>query len=165
MPPSKEPSPTPPKPLKLVLGNNLHLNLDYFPELEWLADYLAALEALQTRRDQLTQSIQAIAREREVYRDRWIEPYTKTKGGKSYTYHQLRWLTGERKPSGQPKIKTQHLSHRQLDEARAAIARGQQIEALEGQRQGIEEEIARLKRLVQGRGERLKRAITQNQNG
>ena len=145
-----------------VLGNQFQIDLDKFPELAWLAGYLDALNTLKTRRDQLTESIEAIAQEGTVYREQWIEPYTKTKGGKSYTYYQLRWLTGERKPSGQPKIKTKHLSRQQLGEARAAIARGQKTVALERQRKEIEEEIAQLKRLAQSAGDKLRHRIARN---
>lgn len=79
----------------LFLGNSLVLNLDDFPELNWLTDYFAALHSLQTERDRITADIRAIEQEGEVYHDQWIEPYTKTKNGKQYTYHQVRWLTGE----------------------------------------------------------------------
>jgi hypothetical protein len=74
----------------------------------------------------------------------------------------LRWLTGERKKSGQPKVKTKHLSHRAVAEAQAAISRGQQAEALEKQRQQVEAEIEHIKCLVRGTGRQLQRVISQN---
>lgn len=146
-----------------VLGNQLHINLTNFPELEWLVSYLDSLRALESRRNQLTQSLEAIAKQGEIYREQWIEPYTKTKSGKSYTYYQLRWLTGERKPSGQPRIKTKHLSKKQLGEARAAIGRGQKIVAIERQCKDIDEEIFQLKRLAQKTGDKLQRMTAKNQ--
>jgi len=144
-----------------VLGTSIVLNLEEFPEFNWLPVYLTTLTTLQNERDRLSHSIQAIA-EGEVYRNCWIEPYTKTKNEKQYTYYQLRWLTGERKKSGQPKVKSKHLSHRAVSEVRAAIARGQQVEVLEKQRQQVETEIFRLKQLVQGIDKRLQRVSSQN---
>ena len=153
-----------------VLGNSLVLDLETFPELRWISAYLAELNRLQTEVDRLSQAIQAVSEAGEVYHDYWIEPYIKTKNGKQYTYHQLRWLTGERKKSGQPKVKTQHLSDIRLGEVRAAIDRGHQVEALERQRQQVEAEMARLKRLVRGTGRRLEhltsqKGLTQAQGG
>jgi len=141
----------------LVLGNSLVLNLDNFPELDWLTDYFAVLNSLQMERDRISADIRAIEQEGEVYHDQWIEPYTKTKKGKQYTYHQVRWLTGEYKKSGQPKVKTKHLSHRAVGEVRAAIERGHQVVALERERQQVDEQIARLKHLVRSIGKRVKR--------
>lgn len=148
--------------LSAVLGNPLVLDLDTFPELHWLSTYLTRLNSLHHDRDRLAQAIQAVAEEGEVYRDQWIETYTKSKNGKQYLYYQLRWLTGEYKPSGQPKVKTKHLSHRIVGEVRAAIARGHQVEVLEQQRQAVEAEITRLQQLVRGTGRRLQRAVSQN---
>jgi hypothetical protein len=148
--------------LPAVLGNSLVLDLDVFPELHWLSTYLTRLNSLHQDRDRLTQTIQAIAKEGEVYRDQWIETYTKSKNGKQYLYYQLRWLTGEYKPSGQPKVKTKHLSHRVVGEVRAAIARGHQVEVLEQQRQAVETEITRLQQLVRGTGRQLQRAVSQH---
>ena len=145
-----------------ILGNSIVLDLNNFPELQWLSLYLKRLNCLSNQRDQINDAIRAIAREGEVYRSEWIEPYTKTKGSKSYTYHQLRWLTGDRRPSGQPKVKTKHLSHKQVGEARAAIARGHQVKALEKQRQRIDEEISALRQLVRGTGRTLQQQIYQN---
>jgi hypothetical protein len=145
-----------------VLGTSLVLDLESFPELSWLPAYLEALTTLQSERDRLTSEIQAIAQSGDVYRHQWIEPYFKTKGGKQYTYYQLRWLTGERKPSDQPKVKTKHLSRRAVGHAQAAIARGQQVEAFEQQRRHIEAEIARLQQLVGVMGNRLKQKIVQH---
>lgn len=141
----------------LVLGNSLVLDLDRFPELNWLTNYFAALNSLQAERDRITQDIRAIKREGEVYHEQWIEPYTKTKNGKQYTYYQVRWLTGEYKQSGQPKVKTKHLSPRAVGEVRAAIERGHQVTTLERERQQVDERIARLKHLVRGIGKRVKR--------
>ncbi|MEP1080203.1 hypothetical protein NDI52_33110 [Leptolyngbya sp. PL-A3] len=142
----------------LVLGKSLVLDLGNFPELNWLPDYLAALHSLQVERDRITADISAIEQEGDIYRNQWIEPYTKTKNGKPYTYYQVRWLTGEYKKSGQPKVKTQHLSHKAVGEARAAIARGHQVMALERERQHVDEQIARLRQFVQGIGRRMKHA-------
>ncbi|MBD2119308.1 hypothetical protein [Trichocoleus sp. FACHB-262] len=148
--------------LPAVLGNPLVLDLDAFPELHWLSTYLTLLNSLHQDRDRLTEAIQAIVGEGEVYRDQWIETYTKSKNGKQYLYYQLRWLTGEYKPSGQPKVKTKHLSHRVVGEVRTAIARGHQVAALEQQRQAVEAEITRLQQLVRGAGRRLQRAASQH---
>ncbi|MDX2244788.1 MAG: hypothetical protein NW224_29280 [Leptolyngbyaceae cyanobacterium bins.302] len=168
-------SPTP-----IGLGTSLMLNLDEFPELKWLSTYLTYLQSLQSecvllrryRKGRLTHAIQSIAEEGEVYRDYWIEPYTKTKKGKDYTYYQLRWLTGERKKSGQPKVKTKHLSHRAVPEVQAArasrypqgVARGNQVEALKKERRQVEVEIERIKYMVRGTGRRLQRIVSQNLN-
>ncbi len=143
-------------------GNILALDLEQFPELDWLPDYLTALTALQHERDHLTQAIQAVTADGEAYRGYWIESYTKSKNGKQYTYHQLRWLTGERKKSGQPNVKTKHLSYRAVGEVRAAILRGQQVEALEKQCQQVEAEMFKLRQLVRGTGSRLRRVNSQN---
>ena len=145
-----------------VLGTSLVLDLDDFPELNWLLTYLTTRAALQSEHDRLTHAIAALAADGEVYRDYWIEPYTKTKNGQQYTYHQLRWLTGERKQSGQPRVKTKHLSHRAVGEVRAAITRGHQAETLEQQRQQMEADLSRLKQLVQGTGRRLQRLSSLN---
>jgi len=145
-----------------VLGNSLALDLETFPELGWISAYLAELNRLQAEVYRLSQAIQTVGEAGEVYHDYWIEPYIKTKNGKQYTYHQLRWLTGERKKSGQPKVKTQHLSDIRLGEVRAAIDRGHQVEVLERQRQQVEAEITRLKQLVRGTGRRLERLASQN---
>ncbi|MBD2158514.1 hypothetical protein [Leptolyngbya sp. FACHB-16] len=141
----------------LVLGNSLVLNLESFPELNWLTSYFTTLQSLQMERDRISYDIKAIEQEGTVYREQWIEPYTKTKNGKQYTYHQMRWLTGEYKKSGQPKIKTKHLSNRALGEVRAAIERGRQVAALEQERQHVDEQISRLKHLVRGIGKRIER--------
>ncbi|WP_088889824.1 hypothetical protein [Leptolyngbya ohadii] len=140
-----------------VLGNSIVLDLDQFPELQWISRYLIALHRLQADRDRLAQDIRAIEQEGDVYFDQWIEPYVKTKNGKQYTYHQLRWLTGEYKKSGQPKVKTKHLSHQQVGEVRAAIERGQQVKALQEQQSLIDAQIVRLRQLVRGTGRRMKR--------
>lgn len=145
-----------------VLGTSIVLNLEEFPELNWLPAYLTTLTTLQSERDRLNRSIQAIVAEGDVYHNCWIEPYTKTKNEKQYTYHQLRWLTGERKKSGQPKVKTKHLAHQAVGEVQAAIARGDQIEALEQQCQQIEALISRFKQLVRGMGKRFERVSYQN---
>lgn len=145
-----------------VLGTSTALNLEEFPELNWLSAYLTTLTALQSECDRLHRSIQVITAEGDVYRNCWVEPYTKTKNGKDYTYHQLRWLTGERKKSGQPKVKTKHLSHRVVGEVRAAIARGEQIAALEQQQEQVEVQLSRLKQIVRGTGRRLERVGFQN---
>lgn len=147
---------TVPADLPSVLGTSILLDLEAFPELTWIRDYLRTLSALQQEHDQLTQAIQSVTEEGEVYRDCWIEPYTKTKNGKHYTYHQLRWLTGDRKKSGQPKVKTKHLSHRAVGEVRAAIERGHQVEALEKQRQQVEAEIFRLREIVLGTSKKIR---------
>jgi hypothetical protein len=146
----------------VVQGTSLVLDLEEFPELKWLSTYLTYLQFLQSECDRLTRAIQSIAEEGEVYRDYWIEPYTKTKKGKDYTYYQLRWLTGERKKSGQPKVKTKHLSHRAVPEVQAAIARGHRVEALEKERRQVEAEIKRIKHPVWGTGRRLQRVVSQN---
>ena len=159
-----ETCPSSPPAAPLVLGTSATLNLEQFPELGWISFYLTRLYSLQTDRDRLTSEMDAIAATGDVYRDCWIEPYVKTKNGKHYPYHQLRWLTGERKPSGQPKVKTKHLSHHAVGAVRAAIARGQQVVALEQERQRVEAEIERLRHLVRGTGRRLHRGITQNFN-
>lgn len=156
-----EPSSSSGSSLPAVLGNPLVLDLDAFPELHWLPTYLTRLNSLHHDRDRLTQAIQAIAKEGEVYRDQWIETYTKSKNGKQYLYYQLRWLTGEYKPSGQPKVKTKHLSHRVVGKVRAAIARGHQVADLEQQCQAVEAEITRLQQLVRVTGRRLQRAVSQ----
>lgn len=145
-----------------VLGNVVTVDLEVFPELGWIRDYLSALGELQAECDRISSEIRAIEQEGEVYRDMWIEPYTKYKGGKEYTYYQLRWLTGERRKSGQPKVKTKHLSHRVVGEVRGAIERGKQVESLEQQQQLIEEEVVRLRQLVQGVGRRTKKARSLN---
>ncbi len=137
-------------------------DLQEFPELTWLSTYLTYLQSLQSECDRLNRAIQSITEEGEIYRDYWIEPYTKTKKGKDYTYYQLRWLTGERKKSGQPRVKTKHLSHRAVAEVQAAIARGNQVETLEKERRQVEAEIERIKYLVQGTGRRLQRVVSQN---
>jgi chaperonin cofactor prefoldin len=144
-----------------VLGNAIALNLDHFPELHWITDYITALQTLQTERDRLSLDIQAIEQEGEAYYDQWIEPYTKTKNSKQYHYHQVRWLTGEYKKSGQAKVKTKHLSHRQVAEVRAAIDRGHQVKALQKQQYLIDERIAELKQKLQTAGKDLQRAIAQ----
>ena len=143
-------------------GNILTLDLEQFPELDWLPDYLTALTALQHERDRLTQAIQAVTADSEEYRGYWIESYTKSKNGKQYTYYQLRWLTGERKKSGQLKVKTKHLSYQAVGEIRAAISRGQQVEVLEEHQQQIAAELFKLKQLVRGTGRRLRRVDSQN---
>jgi hypothetical protein len=140
-----------------VLGNSIVLDLDQFPELQWLSRYLAALQMLQAERDRISHDIRSIEQEGDVYFDQWIEPYTKTKNGKRYNYHQLRWLTGESKKSGQPKVKTRHLSHQQVGEVRAAIERGQQVKTLQEQQLLIDAQIVRLKQLVRSTGRRMKR--------
>ncbi len=140
-----------------VLGNVVAIDLEMFPELGWIRDYLDALGELQAECDRIGAEIRAIEQEGEVYRDMWIEPYTKYKGGKEYTYYQLRWLTGERRKSGQPKVRTKHLSHRVVGEVRGAIERGRQGEQLEQQRQLVEEKIIRLRQIVLGTNKRLKR--------
>ncbi len=145
-----------------VLGNLLVLDLTQFPELEWISGYLAHLQTLQAECDLISQAIQEITAEGDAYHDYWIEPYTKSKNGKHYTYYQLRWLAGGRKDSGQPKVRTKHLSHQAVGEVRAAIDRGHKVQALEYQRQQVEAEISRLKHRVQGTERRLKRAISQN---
>lgn len=147
-----------------VLGNSLVLDLEEFPELNWLPACLAALHALHNECDRISCDIQAIAQAGDIYHDQWIEPYTKTKNGKQYSYYQLRWLTGERKKSGQPKIKTKHLSHKAVSEVRSAIARENQVEAFEKRRQQVEAEIEQLRHLVRGTERRLQRAISQNFN-
>lgn len=152
----------PQPPVQLVLGNSLVLDLEKFPELDWLSDYFTCLNQLQAECDRLTQAIHAIENEGEVYHDYWIETYTKSKNGKHYTYYQLRWLTGERKNSGQPKVETKHLSHHAVGEIRAAIARGQQVEVLQKQQRQVEAEILKLKHLVRGTGRRLLRVSSQN---
>lgn len=141
----------------LVLETPIFLDLEEFPELSWLPTYLNQLSTLHHERDRLLQTIKAVSAEGDIYRNCWIEPYTKSKNGKQYQYYQLRLLTGERKKSGQPKIKTKHLSHRRVAEVRAAIARGHQVEELERQVQQIEMHLSRLKRLVQGTERRLQR--------
>jgi hypothetical protein len=128
---ASEPFPTVQVTRSPVLGMSLVVDLEEFPELNWLPDYLITINALQHECDRLTQAIQRVTEAGQVSRDCWIETYTKTKNQKQYSYYQLRWLTGERKLSGQPKVKTKHLSHRAVSEVRAAIARGQQVEALE----------------------------------
>jgi hypothetical protein len=138
-----------------TLGTSLVLNLEDFPELNWLPAYLTTLTALQHERDRLTQAIKTVTDEGDLYRNGWIEPYTKSKNGTQYTYHQLRWLTGERKKSGQPIVKTKHLSHRAVGDVRAAIARGHQVEFLEQQCQQVETQTSKLKHLVQGTGRRI----------
>lgn len=145
-----------------ILGNSLVLDLGNFPELQWLSLYFKRLAWLRSQQDQTSDAIRAIAREGAVYRNEWIEPYTKTKGNKFYTYHQLRWLTGDRRPSGQPKVKTKHLSHKDVGDARAAIARGHQVKALEKQRQYLGEEISELRQLVRRTGRMLQQQIYQN---
>ncbi|MEP0914547.1 hypothetical protein NDI45_26960 [Leptolyngbya sp. GB1-A1] len=140
-----------------VLGNSIVLDFDQFPELQWISRYLAALHKLQAERDRLAQDIRAIEQEGEVYFDQWVEPYTKTKNGKQYTYYQLRWLTGEYKKSGQPKVKTKHLSHQQVGEVRAAIERGQQVKSLQEQQSLIDAQIVRLRQLVRSTGRRMQR--------
>ncbi|WP_088894947.1 hypothetical protein [Leptolyngbya ohadii] len=140
-----------------VLGNSIVLDLDQFPELQWISRYLAVLHRLQAERDRFTQDIRAIEQEGDVYFDQWVEPYTKTKNGKQYTYHQLRWLTGEYKKSGQPKVKTKHLSHQQVGGVRAAVERGQQVKALQEQQSLIDARIVRLRQLVRSTGRRLLR--------
>jgi hypothetical protein len=139
-----------------VLGNSIVLDLDQFPELQWISRYLATLHKLQAERDRLAQDIRAIEQEGDVYFDQWIEPYTKTKNGKQYTYHQLRWLTGEYKKSGQPKVKTKHLSHQQVGEVRAAIERGQQVKSLQEQQSLIDAQMVQLRQLVRSTGRRMK---------
>ncbi|MGG6297753.1 hypothetical protein ACQ4M4_25450 [Leptolyngbya sp. AN02str] len=141
----------------LVLGTSLMIDLAEFPELAWISTYLMQLHALTQECDRLTTSINALLAEGDIYRDGWIETYIKTKNGKQYEYHQLRWLTGERKPSGQPKVKTRHLSRRAVGEVRGAIARGQQVKVLEQQRQQVELQLSRLKRLAQIPDRRLQR--------
>ncbi|MBD1822907.1 hypothetical protein H6F51_10445 [Cyanobacteria bacterium FACHB-DQ100] len=148
--------------LPSVLGTPLVLNLEEFPELDWLPDYLIALTSLQQERDRLTGAIQAVMIAGDINRDGWIETYTKSKNGKQYTYYQLRWLTGDRKKSGQPKVKTKHLCRGAVGEVRAAIVRGQQIKALEQERQQVENQIFRLKQLVRGTSRRLDRVVSQN---
>ncbi|MBD1842611.1 hypothetical protein H6F89_04130 [Cyanobacteria bacterium FACHB-63] len=148
--------------LPAVLGTPLVLNLEEFPELDWLPAYMMALTSLQQERDRLTGAIQAVTITGNINRDGWIETYTKLKNGKQYIYYQLRWLTGDRKKSGQPKVKTKHLSRRSVGEVRAAIVRGQQVKALEQERQQVEEQIFRLKQLVRGTGRRLDRVVSQN---
>jgi hypothetical protein len=140
-----------------VLGNSIVLDLDQFPELQWISRYLVVLQKLQTECDRILQDIRAIEQEGEVYFDQWVEPYTKTKNGKQYTYHQLRWLTGEYKKSGQPKVKTKHLSHQQVGEVRAAIERGQQVKSLQEQQSLIDAQIVRLRQLVRNAGRRMQR--------
>ncbi|MGG6298285.1 hypothetical protein ACQ4M4_28300 [Leptolyngbya sp. AN02str] len=148
----KQPPHTP-----LFLGTSLMIDLLEFPELGWISTYLMQLNALTQKRDRVTGAINALLAEGDTYRDCWIETYSKTKNGKQYEYHQLRWLTGERKPSGQPKVQTKHLSRRAVGKVRGAIARGQQVEVLEQQRQQVEQQISKLKRLAQAPGRRLKR--------
>lgn len=148
--------------LPAVLGTPLVLNLEEFPELDWLPDYLIALTSLQQERDRLTEAIQAVTIAGDINRDGWIETYTKSKNGKQYTYYQLRWLTGDRKKSGQPKVKTKHLCRGSVGEVRAAIVRGQQVKALEQERQQVEDQIFRLKQLVRGTGRRLNQVVSQN---
>lgn len=140
------------------------LDLQEFPELTWLSTYLTYLQSLQSECDRVTHAIQSITEEGEVYHDYWIEPYTKTKKGKDYIYYQLRWLTGERKKSGQPRVKTKHLSHHAVAEVQAAISRGYQIEALEKERRQVEAELERVRHLVRGTGRRLQRVVSQNSN-
>jgi uncharacterized protein (DUF2249 family) len=159
---TEHPSVRQPEPFE-VLGNLLFLNLEDFPELSWLPDYLAALQALHQEHDRLSGEIEAIRQAGDVYRDQWIEPYIKTKNGKQYTYHQLRWLTGERKKSGQPKVKTKHLPHYIVNQIEAAIKRGHQIEALEQQQKLIDVEINKLKQQVQRTGNRLHRQFLKTQ--
>lgn len=148
--------------LPSVLGTPSVLNLEEFPELDWLPVYVMALTSLQQERDRLTEAIQAVTISGDINRDGWIETYTKSKNGKQYTYHQLRWLTGDRKKSGQPKVKTKHLCRGAVGEVRAAIVRGQQVKALEQERQQVEDQIFRLKQLVRGTSRRLNRVISQN---
>ncbi len=162
MPEAIEPFPTVQPDLFPILGMSLAVDLEEFPELNWLPDYLHTINALQYDCDRLAQAIQHVTEEGNVSRDCWIENYTKTKNQKQYTYYQLRWLTGDRKPSGQPKVRTKHLSHRAVSEVRAAIVRGQQVEALEKQRRQLEAEIFRLKQLVRGMSKKLMRASSQN---
>jgi hypothetical protein len=138
------------------------VDLEAFPELRWLSAYLSSLHILQSEHDHLSCTLESVAASGEVYHHCWIEPYTKTKQGKEYTYHQLRWLTGERKLSGQPKVKTKHLSHRAIGAVQAAIARGHQVEALEKQRRQVEEEMERLRYLMRTTGRRLHRVISQH---
>jgi len=140
-----------------VLGSVVTVDLETFPELCWIRDYLEALGELQAECDLSNSAIRAIEQEGEVYRDVWIEPYTKNKGGKGFTYYQLRSLTGERRKSGQPKVRTKHLSHRMVGEVRGAIERGKQVEWLEQQRQLVEEKMIRLRQIVLGTDKRLKR--------
>lgn len=132
----------------LVLGNSILINLELFPELAWIQRYLQTLHSLQQERDRLAQAITAIEALGEVRFNQWIEPYCKTKNGKTYTYAQLRWLTGETKPSGQPRVKTRHLSRAVVGEVRAAIERGQQIHALQQQQAAIEQRMTALKHRV-----------------
>jgi hypothetical protein len=83
-------SPTLPVDTREVLGKTIVLNFEHFPELHWLCDYFTTLHNLQAEHDRLTRAIQAIEQAGEAYHNQWIEPYTKTKNGKSYTYHQVR---------------------------------------------------------------------------
>ncbi len=154
----------PPRP-PVVLGTSLVVDLEEFPELEWLSTYLDCLRTLQSEYDHLTQAIATLTNEGTVYRDYWIETYTKHKNNKHYTYYQLRWLTGERKKSGQPQVKTKHLARPVVAAVRAAIHRGQQIAVLEQQQQVIAADITRLQQLVRGTSRRLQRALSQNADG
>jgi hypothetical protein len=148
-------SPALPVDTREVLGKAIVLNLEHFPELHWLCDYFTALHTLQLEHDRLSRAMQAIEQKGEAYSGHWIEPYTKTKNGKSYTYHQVRWLTGDYKKSGQPKVKTKHLSRQQLGEVQAAIARGHQVKALQAQQHDIDAHITRLKEQVHQIGQHL----------
>ncbi|MGG6295028.1 hypothetical protein ACQ4M4_11430 [Leptolyngbya sp. AN02str] len=148
----------------LLLETFLIINLEEFPELTWLSAYLTHLRSLQSECDRITHAIQSIAAMGDIHRGGWIEAYTKTKKGKEYTYYQLRWLAGERKQSGQPKVKTKHLSRHAVAEAQTAIARGEQVKALEKERQQVEAEIERIKYLVRGTSRRLQQVISQNFN-
>jgi hypothetical protein len=159
-----EPAPATPAASPKVLGKALVLDLEAFPELNWLPQYFATLQALHHQHEQLSSEIQAVAQSGNVYHDQWLEPYSKTRNGKQYTYHQLRWLTGERKQSGQPKVKTKHLSHRAVPAVQAAIARGKQVEALEKEQRQVEAELERMKHLVRGTSRRLQRVLSQNPN-
>jgi hypothetical protein len=148
-------SPALPVDTREVLGKAIVVNFEHFPELHWLCDYFSVLHDLQAEHDRLSRAMQAIEQKGEAYSDHWIEPYTKTKNGKSYTYHQVRWLTGDYKKSGQPRVKTKHLSRQELGEVQAAIARGHQVKALQAQQHHIDAHITRLKEQVQQMGQRL----------
>lgn len=52
-----------------VLGTSPVLDLDDFPELNWLLAYLTAITALQSEHNRLTHAIEALAADGEVYRD------------------------------------------------------------------------------------------------
>lgn len=97
-------------------------------------------------RDRLLESIAAVQSEGEILKGRWLEEYTKRKGGKEYTYTRKCWVVG--KKAGRSIVDNKHIPRRQVGEVRSQIERGHRVVELEKQVAQAEEAIALIEEKV-----------------